>query len=409
MEEKKMEEKIILSVKCELNGTMKRGYDLTLTDIDFAEDAVMTPNNVFGNSHMTQRYGFDSFTEIIYDPNMLHSMKIDKKVNEKLKKMYDDSHEDNCDLSWEKAHTLDRIVDYIDINGKTITSKDTCYRPKDDKTFYLIVLSSEATMPMVTAYQGGKRPTYVYGIRDSLSEAVKLINQIYYDQIVNNVMPKPDTRSHSEIYNSFDKRSPRNILTMDLISQACDDPYNKAININQLIALIELKAKVIGTDGGIGIPNYSAVTNQLRDIDDSLSIIAVTEPLVKNSKRYRGRFMFTPTHNGTFSIPTEIFEAFVSPWDKDRYKIAHPIINPDSLGPANLGYAYPSPVLSGETDFKSWDPCNNVSEKLIDTTSVPMASSNTVITTPVPPENLPPLSDTCNDYNEQIDEEDVAD
>jgi len=389
-----MEEKIILTVKCELNSSMKRGYDLTLTDIDFAEDVVMSPNDVFCDSYMQQRYVFESFTDIIYDPNMLHSMKIDKKVNEKLKKMYDSSHEDNCDLSWEKAHTLDRIVDYVDANGKTITSKDTCYRPNDDKTFYLIVLSSEATTPMVTARQGGKRPTYVYGIRDSLSEAVKLINQIYYDQIVNNVMPKPDTHSHSEIYNSFDKRSPRNILTMDLISQACDDPYNKAININQLIALIELKAKVFGNDGGIGIPNYAAVTNQLRDIDDSLSIIAVTEPMVKNSKRYRGRFMFTPTHNGTFVIPTEICEAFVSPWDKDRYKIAHPFINPEGLGPTNLGYTYPSPV----SNFKAWDPCNNISEKV-------NVINNTVVS-----EN--PSSDDIidnNDYNEQIDDEDVAD
>jgi hypothetical protein len=226
-----------------------------------------------------------------------------------------------------------------------------------------------------------------------MENAVKLINQIYYDQIVNNVMPKPDTRTHSEVYNSFDKRSPKSILTMDLITQACDDPYNKAININQLIALIELKAKMLGNNGYIGIPNYSAVTNQLRDINDSLSVIAVTEPMAKNSKRFRSRFIFTPTHNGTFIIPTEICEAFVSPWDKGRFKIGHPIVNPESSNPT-LGYSYPSPV----SNFKSWDPCNNISENVnvIDNTVVPENSSSDDIV-------------DNNDYNEQIDDEDVAD
>ena len=404
-----MEEKIVLVVKCALNNGSGRGYDLTLTDIDFEEDAVMGPTNNFGDAYMTQRYAFESFTDIIYDPNMMHCFKIDKKVNEKLKKMYDDSHENNCDRSWEKAHTLDRIVDYVDINGKTITSKDTCYRPSNDKTFYLIVLSSAATMPMVTAVQH-RYPTNVYGICDSIDNAVKLINQIYYDQIVNNVMPKPDTRTPSEIYNSFDKRSPKSILTMDLITQACDDPYNKAININQLIALIELKAKMLGNNGYIGIPNYNAVTNQLRDINDSLSIIAVTEPMAKNSKRFRGKFIFTPTHNGTFTIPTEICEAFVSPWDKGRFKIGHPIVNPENSNPTlGISYpSYPSPVLSGETNFKAWDPCNNVSEKvnLIDNTAVPENPSTTVFTTPNPPTD--DIIDN-NDYNEQIDDEDVAD
>lgn len=400
-----MEEKIVLVVKCELNSGSGRGYDLTLTDIDFEEDAAIGPNNNFGDAYLSQRYVFESFTDIIYDPNMMHSFKIDKKVNEKLKKMYDDSNENHCDHTWEKAHTLDRIVDYVDINGKTITSKDTCYRPNDDKTFYLIVLSSAATMPMVTAIQN-RYPTSVYGICDSMANAVKLINQIYYDQIVNNVMPKPDTRTHSEVYNSFEKRSPRSILTMDLIIQACDDPYNKAININQLIALIELKAKMLGTDGYIGIPNYSVVTNQLRDINDSLSIIAVTEPMARNSKRFRGKFIFTPTHNGTFTIPTEIYEAFVSPWDKDRFKIGHPIVNPES--DTGISYAYPSPVLSGETNFKAWDPCNNISEKVkaIDNTVVPENPSTTVFTTPNPPTN--DIIDNSN-YNEKIDNEDVAD
>lgn len=404
-----MEEKIVLVVKCGLNNGSGRGYDLTLTDIDFEEDIVMGPTTNFGDAYMTQRYVFESFTDIIYDPNMMHCFKIDKKVNEKLQKIYDDSHENDCDHSWEKAHTLDRIVEYVDINGKTITSKDTCYRPNNDKTFYLIVLSSAATMPMVTAVQN-KYPTNVYGICDSMENAVKLINQIYYDQIVNNVMPKPDTRTPSEVYNSFDKRSPKSILTMDLITQACDDPYNKAININQLIALIELKAKMLGNNGYIGIPNYNAVTNQLRDINDSLSIIAVTEPMARNSKRFRNRFIFTPTHNGTFVIPTEICEAFVSPWDKGRFKIAHPIVNPENSNPT-LGYSYPSypsPVLSGETNFKAWDPCNNISEKvnLVDNTTVPADPSTTVFTTPNPPSD--DIIDN-NDYNEKIDEEDVAD
>lgn len=404
-----MEEKIVLVVKCGLNSGISRGYDLTLTDIDFEEDAVMGPTNNFGDAYMTQRYVFESFTDIIYDPNMMHCFKIDKKVNEKLQKMYDSSHENNCDHTWEKAHTLDRIVDYVDINGKTITSKDTCYRPNNDKTFYLIVLSSAATMPMVTAVQR-KYPTNVYGICDSMENAVKLINQIYYDQIVTNVMPKPDTRTHSEVYNSFEKRSPKTILTMDLIMQACDDPYNKAININQLIALIELKARMLGNNGYIGIPNYNAVTNQLRDINDSLSIIAVTEPMARNSKRFCGKFIFTPTHNGTFVIPTEICEAFVSPWDKSRFKIAHPIVNPENSNPTlGISYpSYPSPVLSGETNFKAWDPCNNISEKvnLVDNTTVPADPSTTVFTTPNPPTD--DIIDN-NDYNDQIDDEDVAD
>lgn len=399
-----MEEKIVLVVKCGLNSSSGRGYDLTLTDIDFEEDAAMGPTNNFGDAYMTQRYVFESFTDIIYDPNMMHCFKIDKKVNEKLQKMYDDSHENNCDHTWEKAHTLNRIVEYVNINGKTITSKDTCYRPNNDKTFYLIVLSSAATMPMVTAVQH-KYPTNVYGICDSMENAVKLINQIYYDQIVTNVMPKPDTRTHSEVYNSFDKRSPKSILTMDLITQACDDPYNKAININQLIALIELKAKMLGNNGYIGIPNYSAITTQLCDINESLSIIAVTEPMARNSKRFRGRFMFTPTHNGTFTIPTEICEAFVSPWDKSRFKIAHPIVNPENSNPT-LGISYPSPVLSGETNFKAWDPSNNISEKVIDNSTVPENPSTTVFTTPNPPTD--DIIDN-NDYNEKIDEEDVAD
>ena len=79
-----MEEKIVLAVKCELNNGISRGYDLTLTDIDFEEDDVMSPNSVFGNGYMTQKYVFESFTDIIYDPNMMHAFKIDKKVNEKL-------------------------------------------------------------------------------------------------------------------------------------------------------------------------------------------------------------------------------------------------------------------------------------------------------------------------------------
>lgn len=400
-----MDEKIVLVVKYELNSGSGRGYDLTLTDIDFEEDATIGPNNNFGDAYMTQRYVFESFTDIIYDPNMLHCFKIDKKVNEKLQKMFDSSHDNECDRTWDKAYTLNRIVEYVDINGKTISSKDTCYRPNNDKTFYLIVLSSAATMPMVTAIQN-KYPTHVYGICDSMANAVKLINQIYYDQIVNNVMPKPDTRTHSETYNSFDKRSPKNILTMDLITQACDDPYNKAVNINQLIALIELKAKMLGNDGYIAIPNYSAVTNQLRDINDSLSVIAVTEPMAKNSKRFRGRFIFTPTHNGTFVIPTEICEAFVSPWDKDRFKIGHPIVNPESLSPG-VSYAYPLPVSLKET-FKAWDPSNNISEKKEKEPEVkpydPIAEAVPVYGCPIATSN-----DINSDYNEKIDEEDVAD
>lgn len=400
-----------------------------VTDISFNANA---DDNVHHNGCSYNRYEFENMMEIFNDPNMYKAFNISKDLVADLEdslKTAVDANDENCaDILSVYLYCLD----YLDINSSTFTFvRGNKIGPHDDVRY--MVIPADFTGFGFNAWNSAGNsfafgsPICVYGIEKDINSAKELINDIIYNQIIKYAENRSAKIEEANKTATIipDPWRDESKFPMHLLKDACRcKNYPNTLDVNKLISSMYL-------DMGLehvrpSRTGYSQMINDIRQIAASLAIIKITAKCSSN-RRFRDKFVYVPYDGKSWAIPGDLMDAFIDIWSDNVYGMKNPIFNPIKPVPSfdlnTLSAKYAAPARSSDSEptypegYKPIKSADELHKELFGENDEDIKYGDDVeekpynpMATAVPVYGCPIANNIDNsDYNEKIDEEDVAD
>ena len=422
-------QKVFLSVKT--IGASSRNFPyisrdahVDITDISFnANNEDDTHIDGYGYG----RYEFENVMEIFNDPNMYQAFIISKDLVADLEDSLRSATEANDEKCVDILSVYLHCLDYLDIDGPVFVRKDKI-GPHDDVRFMIIPADYAGAGFNAFSSAGNSfifgTPICVYGIEKDAGSARSLINEIIYNQIVKyaeNRAEKIKAAERTGFHAVPDPWRDKSEFPMHLLREACTcKNYPSSLDINKLISsmYLDMGLEQLGSFRA----DYSQMINDIRHIAASLAILKITAKCASN-RRFRDKFVYVPYNRKSWAIPGGLMDAFIDIWSDNVYSMKNPIFNPirpvptfNPINPNELGDKY---LRAYDSMFTTNRCAPSVSEGGFPEGYKPLESYNDDDAADIEdeddldgdvPDNIAEsMSTTCNDYNEQIDDEDAAD